>query len=361
MRCDFEGSGFFYSCWVSEAAIVAENIPIRFFGVHLEGFNDSHVISLNSNSFTNEAHIFVITKELVQQYPNLQLLDVGWSNVQRVHPNAFERCENLRTFSANGNINLNLPATGLFRNCTQLQQLSFTNCDMNSISTQLFEGLNQLQTLGLRGNRFTTLPANLFVHTPSLRHLTLGANPLQAIPENIFRNLFQLQFLDMDSANIQILNPNWFIDLTSLEVLYLWRNEISEIPNGIFQNMQNLQNLDIGSNRIWRLNSFGHLAMLNTIWIGGNNLREIQPNFFSNFPVLNVFNAQGGNICVNSQVGNVSLIDFEQQNVFDPCFQNWLNPIPPPTTEGPTTPGKSVKDMPMTILIFGLIFCVFKI
>lgn len=94
------------------------------------------------------------------------------------------------------------------------------------------------------------------------------------------------------------INSEWFVDLTNLTHLYLWSNEISEIPNGAFRNQVKLRVLHVGSNKISRLNSFGTLPLLNRFTIDANILNEIEPNFFQNFPVLNVFDAARGNICI---------------------------------------------------------------
>jgi hypothetical protein len=58
-----------------------------------------------------------------------------------------------------------------------------------------------------------------------------------------------------------------------------------------------------------------------------SQLDEIQPGFFDNFSILTQL-AMRGNRCADAILGDVHLIDFNENREFHQCFANWFMPRP---------------------------------
>lgn len=180
-----------YVCYIDAASVITETLPITFIDEnHIEGFNNSQVNIIISGSWIeHDVVIRVLTKEFVQHFENIQVINVGYTSLEKILSNAFEKCEKVEKFDASGNPRLILQSVPIFKKCTQLRKISFSYSGLEAISAIIFQGLNQLETLELEGNNFTTLDADLFMYTPNLKDLSLATNPLKEIPGSIFKNL----------------------------------------------------------------------------------------------------------------------------------------------------------------------------
>lgn len=351
-----------YSCRIMQAVMLSELLPVTFYGDnHIEGRNDSHVTHFFTTRET-PTFIRVFTKAVMENYINVQHMQIEWARLERIAENAFEKCGRLERFEGDDNPEFStLPMTPVFRNCTHLRHLSFMNCNLSYIPNTIVEGLTNLETLRFTGNSIISIDANLLVPTPYLRSLSFASNPLNEIPGTLFRGLQRLEILELFKANIQIINPLWFNETHNLRTLSLSSNHITHLSNGVFINLQRLEVLFLASNQLTRLNSFGHLQSLIHFTVNNNQMNGIEPTFFSNFPILDVFESHG-NRCINQRVENVSEINFETNPIFNQCFGNWNEPptttttttLAPPTT----TPSVGFKDYPMSLLTMTLFISV---
>lgn len=316
-------------------AIVTDFLPIRFLGNHSPGYNDSHVQQIWAGFGQSRFH-HVLTKEFVQHFENINFLDVGWSNMTRINEDAFERCDRLEFISIQGNRYLTAIPNGIFKNCQNLLLLHISSNDLRSLQAEIFEGLSNLD------------------------ELSVGWNPIESLPIGVFSNLTNLRILRMEGCRLNVLNPGFFIGLVSLISVNLFGNEITHIPRGAFNDSQNLQTLRLNWNRINRLDSFSHLPVLHIFDIGNNRMGAIEPDFFTNFPILYEFSSVGNN-CVNQRVLNVSQIDFEEDPVFNQCFANWLITTTTATTTVGTTPSGGVNFTPLASFLTLTVVLILKV
>lgn len=348
-----------YSCRIFEAVIISEILPVIFYGDnHIEGRNDSHVTHFFTTRET-PTFIRVFTKAVLENYVNIQHVQIEWARLERIADDAFENCGLLERFEGDDNPEFNaLPTTPIFRNCQHLRILSFMNCNLSSIPNTIVQGLTNLEILRFTGNRITTIHSALLTPTPNLRSLSFASNPLFEVPVFLFRGLTQLEILELWDVNIQIINIQWFIDMPNLRTLILSHNRISHIQFGVFGNLQRLEVLFLLGNQLSRINAFGNLQSLIHLNVNSNQLNAIEPTFFNNFPNLDVFESLE-NICINQRVENVSGIDFNTNPIFNVCFGNWNEPptttttttLAPPTT----TPSSAFNLNPLSLLTLTII------
>lgn len=114
----------------------------------------------------------------------------------------------------------------------------------------------------------------------------------------------------------------------------------SNLPPGLFEPLVALKELHLNLTYMRRLNSntFGYHENLTHLYLPYCTLREIEPNFFDNFPKLEVLDLTGNANCYSGIIFNASSADLNL--LLERCFNNWLG-IEPTTT--PWTPPSNDK------------------
>ncbi|KAM0679719.1 hypothetical protein GINT2_002129 [Glugoides intestinalis] len=110
-----------------------------------------------------------------------------------------------------------------------------------------------------------------------------------------------------------------FDGLTNLELLSFQNNNIKELQPNIFSNLQKLEYLYLSKNKITELPScvFDGLVNLKSLWLEDNNIKELQPNIFNNLQKLEYLRLYSNKLtefpsCVFD--GHVNLIKLWLQN-----------------------------------------------
>ncbi|XP_013148041.1 PREDICTED: toll-like receptor 2 [Papilio polytes] len=123
---------------------------------------------------------------------------------------------------------------GIFRNLTNLKQLSISyNTRLNTLHKHTFEGLKNLRNLTLVNNGFTNIldltPAFKPTILPALRSLDLSQNSLERIPETTFHVMrgTSLKRLEINLCRLEFIHPNSFEPLLMLKELIIGENDLN--------------------------------------------------------------------------------------------------------------------------------------
>lgn len=111
-------------------------------------------------------------------------------------------------------------------------------------------------------------------------------NKLQSLERVNFTIFPVLKYLDLSFNDISNLKPRAFDAVSStLRVLTLSYNNISHIEPGVFDQLNVLEMLSLNFNKLETLPLL-RLPTLKTIYLNGNNLKSINGDFHSQFPLI---------------------------------------------------------------------------
>lgn len=349
VRCLFNiFNTHFYRCSIIEANVLRGDLPVTFINEpHAPGLTDNNVTILSfDHSQQRLFYLNYLTRDFVQRFINLEILELNAVHLSTINPDAFEVC-NIRELGLFANNNFAGIPDGVFRNCQQMTVLRMWQTNLRVVRRETFEGLVNLQTLNLNSN------TNIVLEDP-------------------FDDLVNLRILNLFNCGLTLISNVWFEKLHRLENLNLERNNIRIIPPGAFTNLRNLITLNLIENGILRLEkAIGTLPSLQTMNMGWNNLNYIEPSFFSDFNNIYLFNGIS-NTCINVVVINDNEIPFENHPAFSRCFYNFIGPTTPTTTTTNipdlTTPSPSdgsmrekfnLKILLMSMLVVQILSCLY--
>lgn len=312
---------------INAAIVISEVLPLRIetpVGVRDE---DPQLIQTEAiPDPLSPIYVEVFHPSILVRFPNLISVIVRGTQMNRIAQNSFERCGDIQNINLGNNYIQELPV-GAFRNCRSLNTINLSGNRISTIDPLAFQGLPNIQSLDLSYNQFTAINAGWFAHFIALRSLSMKNNPLSGLEPGILRP--NLVYLDLERCGLTQLYEDVFRNFTQLSYLNLASNPITTLPIGVFSDLVNIDYLILRSTNIRRLNSnsFGRHNNVTLFSIESSGLDEIQPGFFDNFGTLQRFHGIG-NLCVNTTLEDIHLIDFDENRTFHQCFANWFVPRP---------------------------------
>lgn len=189
-----------------------------------------------------------------------EALRVRTTIISSINENELDSLFYLKTLEIEANHHLTFLKAGIFKNLTNLEQLSISyNTQLKSIDENLFIGLNKLKNLTMVNNGFTNL-LDLTVSLqpkflPSLRRLDLSENIFDSISLDAFSHMkgTGLNSLKISLCQIENIHPRSFLPLKKLQELIIGENDIRDTSTiecflrEMTDNNINLLYLDISS------------------------------------------------------------------------------------------------------------------
>jgi hypothetical protein len=160
----------------------------------------------------------------------------------------------------------------MFRNMTNLTELTLYNCSIESIDQNAFTNLKALETLRLADNKLTKLDENIFRNLVNLRDLNLIQNQITELPQNLLKNSRNLTYFWMGENKIQEIPRGFFDNFTELGWISLNKNELEVIHQNTFKKNRKLKKLLLDSNKIYAIadGAFDELSNMTQLNLANN-------------------------------------------------------------------------------------------
>lgn len=198
---------------------------------------------------------------------DLQVLDLSFNSIKRVHHGMFNKMEGLT--------NLNLKGNGI-----------------KKIAPDSFLALKKLRHIDLSTNSFDQISGLVFFKNTELNVIRMGDNSLltELPPDGFLSSAgdFTVYLFDLNSCAISSLGENTFASMPYLVTLRLAWNNIANLEKNTFTHLKKLIELDLSNNLINRLdnhtfiNNYG-ITKLN---LAGNPIRKLSLGLFEPFEKL---------------------------------------------------------------------------
>ena len=140
---------------------------------------------------------------------NVQIFDLGWNIIDKIHPNAFESFKHLQKLYLNDNRIKHL-SIDVFKSLSKLNVLYLSNNELLTLDYNLFSPLKVLKELYMSNNTIQHLNPLNFEWQPSLCKLNISRNRLVKIPPLL---------------KCEVKNDKCYIDFTKNPTYYLCQNE----------------------------------------------------------------------------------------------------------------------------------------
>lgn len=290
--------------------------------------------------------------------PNISVIDFSYNHISKVNAYAFSAATLVSRLHLSHNMIAVLDKQ-TFANLTSLDELHLDNNQIEVIDIELFLHNELMARLSLNNNRIVQLHCNILSHLRYLNQIDVSVNRLSAfntsclsdtyldlyISDNhlesltlrkvvsviaarnqikslhiadevsnlkklklannsltnvsgIFEQLTSLETLDLSYNFVGKLDIATFAKLTNLEHLILSHTNLSNINFGTFFHQKELKTLDISYNNLNKINFdifLPYLKNLESLYLDGNNLTEMEGLTNSLFPQLSILSISNNN------------------------------------------------------------------
>lgn len=183
--------------------------------------NDSATLNVTKMKFI-ESFMDNIPRELFIAYPNIELLDVSETNL--------ERLENY-DFTYNNHITI----------------LNASHNEISKLGFRMMNSLTHLETLDLSHNVIDKVSSGAFTYNMKFKYLNLSHNHISKLDEDFFTPLRSLKVLRLDNNLITEIDGSGSIGSFQLKELYLQHNKLESLQQNMFKSVEIL---DLSENNL---------------------------------------------------------------------------------------------------------------
>ncbi|CAH2055954.1 unnamed protein product, partial [Iphiclides podalirius] len=182
----------------------------------------------------------------------------------------------------------NLTRSILAGHGTELQNITWTDSNIEAIDQDLFLGLYNLYYIDLSRNEIRRTEHDLFARLSRLNHLNLSRNKIDDLPRYTFANLDNLEVLDVSHNQLHVIPFQVFGPLTRLKILDISHNKIATFLDYFFKPNRQLKQLFLNNNSLVEITSKAlvNLRELEILNLSGNKLDYIPKYIFDSFDEL---------------------------------------------------------------------------
>lgn len=298
------------------------------------------------------SRLTLLSDNLLRNMPNLRTFYVRNNQLSHISPTNFFNAINLEDIDLFfNNFNNTQSVMNLLNGHFGLRRIIMNHNPFPMFSLSFFTQFRNLEELGIGGRNNLTgiewqflpnslqilsvysiseeIPENAFVGLPNLTYLDLSGYGITILQPNTFSPLTNLDRLDIMDTHLITLHPQQFNSQTKLRALHLSFNEIEELPAKVFAPLVNLglnettHGLFMIGNKLRRLSasSFGQHPHLNYIFLGNNEIYEIQRGLFSRFSPRPALIDLFDNKCIHRAFFNEENLD--ENELLEYCFNNF--------------------------------------
>lgn len=223
VRCQFEflamNNDQGYGCTLRDVKLYDRSRQVTVGGFHLSGNTNNDVRFLRIEL----SHTPFIIRELFTSFPNLEGLEIMFSDLREISNESFANALNLKYLNIRNNPIRRIEAN-VFNAMRNLEVLNlWWNTDLDYVSEDAFTGLESLIDLQIISSDIPFVLPRTFRPLTSLRFLELAQNKLGYIDSRWFSTNRQLTQLRMNSNSIDAIHPS-LLDLPELTSIFLQGN-----------------------------------------------------------------------------------------------------------------------------------------
>uniref|UniRef100_A0A0K0F661 Uncharacterized protein n=1 Tax=Strongyloides venezuelensis TaxID=75913 RepID=A0A0K0F661_STRVS len=266
-------------------------------GLKALSLSDNKISNISKEDFSNNymsleylnlAGNFIseMDKDTLSSLVRLETLKIGHHNhASKSLMDEISKMGNLKAIDFAAIDGLSTISDNFFSKLTNLEELSFAGCSLNSINKTTFKDLNNLRVLDLRVNLIENISVNAFKELHNLTHLSLAGNYLKSFNPDMWDGLDELKVLDLSFNELKMLNKSSFQRLSkTLKELNLAENKLlKKIDPHALSELVMLQKFNASSTAIKDIDDklFEQLASLEVVDLSNCMLEEIDKNAFA--------------------------------------------------------------------------------
>ena len=220
--------------------------------------------------------IFSIDSDALRNSTKLKDLYLSHNYIKEV-PLVLKKLQNLLSLDLSGN-RISEVMERSFKSLQQLTVLNLANNEIETISREVFKYLTKLRVLNLSTNRIKRIENGAFDYNKNLKAIRVDNNHLETV-HNLFSNLTNLKWLNLSENHLHTFYYHYIP--VGLQFLDLRSNMINELIN-LYENESQLSLLILDSsfNRLREISSSSIPDSIETIFLNGNQISQIQPYTF---------------------------------------------------------------------------------
>lgn len=223
-----------------------------------------------------------LTRALLANYgPDLQ--EIVWtdSNINSLEPNLFEGLHGLEYIDLSRN-ELKRTEHSLFATLNRLKHLNISRNRLDDIPRYTFSHLENLEVLDISNNQLHVIPFQVFGPMIRLQYLDISHNKIATFLDFYFNPNRQLKSLFLNNNNLDKITSNALVNLRELEILDISSNKLEYIPKSMFDNLEQLRELNLSYNQFQNIShdAFKNLKNLRWLNMGGNRMRILPAMLF---------------------------------------------------------------------------------
>uniref|UniRef100_A0A0K0DWZ8 LRRCT domain-containing protein n=1 Tax=Strongyloides stercoralis TaxID=6248 RepID=A0A0K0DWZ8_STRER len=293
-----------------------------------------------SLEYLNLAGNFIseMNKNTLSSLIRLETLKIGHHNhASKSLMNEISKMENLKAIDFSAIDGLSTINDKFFSKLTNLEELSFAGCSLNSINKTTFKNLPNLRILDLRVNLIENISIDAFQELKNLTHLSLAGNYLKTFNPEMWSGLDKLKVLDLSFNELKILNKSSFQKLgKSLKELNLAENKllktidsdslsglimlqkfngsstgIKNIDNKLFSELASLENVDLSNCMIETINKEAFSQQdfsMKKLYLNGNKITKLDSSIIEKMEAITEIDLSNNPWLCDKEMGNIKKV-----------------------------------------------------
>lgn len=201
----------------------------------------------------------------------------NYAGISGTHVAGFSDVDVLYVYNTVGSISRNVPMI-ICKQFTRLRRVYLQSAGIQRIDDSSFRNCANLEYLSFFNNSLSVLEQNSFVGNQNLERLLFVKTDIEELPANIFSPLVRMDTLWILESSLKILHSESFGDLPNLKIAHFNFNQINAIDERLIDNT--------GIVEVFMPGNVCFGGMVNDGTPTRSHLREVLARCFENYEIL---------------------------------------------------------------------------